>query len=208
MTGEQPLPTGTLARNKSHHRDLDDPATVDLIMGEIAQGTKTLAQIAKFIGVSSRRLHAWVASHPEIEKRFQMAVTVAKSDLVAEIRQDLREIATFDIADCIDPTTGRMLPLQDMPRSARKAIQKFKETANTTPTGITTIKREIELYNAVQARELLWKEAGALREQHEHTINPYQAVQVPVTKRLPDPNATPGGPAIEAQFTEVPPHAV
>lgn len=200
---ERPLPTGTLAPTKSHHRDLDDPAVVDALMGMIAEGTRTLSQIAKQLGVSSRRLHAWVSSHPEIEERFKMAVNTAKADLIAEIRNDLREIKDFDIADCIDPLTGRMLPLHDMPRQARKAIQKFKETANTTPGGITTIKREVELYNAVQARELLWKEAGALREVHDHNINPYQPVQVPVTPRLPDPGLSNAG-AVDAQFTENP----
>lgn len=194
MSEEQPLPKGTLTPNKSHHRDLDDPATVDLIMGEIAQGTKTLAQIARFIGVSSRRLHAWVASHPEIEKRFQMAVATAKADLIAEIRQDLREISTFDIAECINPITGLMHPLMDFPQGARKALKKYKERTKTVGTA-TIVEREIELYDAVHTRELLWKEAGALREQIDHNINPYQAVKVPVTPRLADPRAA-GGPAV------------
>jgi hypothetical protein len=191
------LPKGTIAATKSHHRDLDDPATVDTIMGFIAEGEKTLNQIAKFIGVPSRRLHAWVASNPEIEKRFLMAVNVAKADLIAEIRHDLREIAKFDIADCIDPLTGRMLQIQDLPVTARRAVQKYKET--TLLNG--SVRREIEMYNAIQARELLWKEAGALREQHDVNFNPYTAVQVPVTTRLPDPDqAALPAPAVTAEF--------
>jgi hypothetical protein len=188
---------------------LTDGSTVDAVMGMVAEGRHSLAEIAAALGLPRRELHAWLTKDIANQDRYTRAVAVAETARKERVRNELETIAFFDFKECFDLLTDGLLPPPKLPDRARRVVQKYKETTIKNAInggGAITITRSLEMYNRIQALELLGKELRMFVEPHEHTlINPYVAQEIPVAKRLEDPDPPRAAlPIIDAEFTEVP----
>jgi hypothetical protein len=192
----------------------DDPATLDALLGLVAEGKHSLADIAKTLCVPRRDVAAWLTLSDENQARYTRAIALGDSARRERILSELEGIAFADPVECFG-ANGALLPLHMMPINARKVVQEFKVKTRhrdqkdpaVDPDGqsVTGTTYEVKMYNRLDALKLLGTELRMFTETHEHKVldNPYKAVPIPVTQRLPDPDLA--GPATEAQFTDISP---
>jgi hypothetical protein len=195
------------------------PDTLNAALDLVAEGEHDLKAIADFIGVPRRALVGWLTGTDETNTRYQRALAICEGRRRERVLGELERIAFFDIATCYDEN-GILLHPMDMPETARKTIQKFEQNelhiggnqqaggdkqtrfTRSTAKGIE-LRRKVEFYSRVEALKLLGQNMQMFRAEIDVAIaNPYQAVMVPVTQRLTDPDANTAK-ALEAEFTEV-----
>ena len=89
----------------------------------------------------------------------------------AEVVQELRRVAMSDPAELVDPATGCLRPLHEIPEHARRAIASFEVEELEGEEGARQGRLvKVKLWPKVQANEVLARKHKLLVERHEHEL--------------------------------------
>ncbi len=180
LTDSATLPERTNALSQN-------PDTLDAVLGLVAEGKHTLLDIAKLFNVPRADVQEWLLSSEENKARYDRAVAIGEVARRERVLCELENIAFLDIKDCFKD--GMVLPLEQLPEHARRAVQRIKQYSATGK----AINLSVEFYDRLKALELLGKAQRMFVDRTEVELkNPYQAVPVKVTERLQDPEAING----------------
>jgi phage terminase small subunit len=99
----------------------------------------------------------------------KVAKVVQEAESTAvEVVQELRRVGTSDPADLVDPTTGCVLPLHEMPLHARRAIASMEvEELRGEDGQLRGRLVKVKLWPKVDANRVLAQKHGLLVEKHE-----------------------------------------
>ena len=117
---------------------------------------------------------------PEIKARIeQIQSELAKRNKMTldKVVKAISDIATFDIADLYDDK-GKLLPLNEIPKSARSAITKLKTFELKMDGEVIGENKEVFLANKLDAFEKLMKYFGGYEKDNEQKAQPLTEIKI------------------------------